>query len=358
MAEAEARYFFTQNKVEHGPVPGAHLKRLAASGRLKPTDQVKKEGLSRWVTAGSVKGLFPVGDAPGDPPAEQRLARKRARLPGAVIAFLVFSLLLVLGALGLGAWLLGDALFGRPKPQSGPQAISPEQLQEQAAKVKQDKDREQAIVAATLKSGGKVNELTDLAERPLEGGFTLELPGGWQVRRVSFQGVPLRGPELELLKGLTELRHLNLKDTHVGDAALAHLEGVTQLEMLELNDTPVGDEGLRHLRGLIALKALGLRKTRAGDAGLVYLKDMRQLMWLDLRNTQVGDAGLAHLEHLPQLKALLLDGTKVSDEGLGHLQNMSQLTELRLLGTQVTGAGVAKLQRALPRTQITWQIHP
>ena len=38
---------------------------------------------------------------------------------------------------------------------------------------------------------------------------------------------------LEHLKGLTQLRELNLNDTQVTDAGLEHLKGLTQLQSVE-----------------------------------------------------------------------------------------------------------------------------
>ena len=43
---------------------------------------------------------------------------------------------------------------------------------------------------------------------------------------------------LEHLKGLTQLRVLNLANTKVTDAGLEHLKGLTQLRMLYLDEYP------------------------------------------------------------------------------------------------------------------------
>jgi hypothetical protein len=43
-----------------GPVTTEKLKELAAQGQVAPTDLVWKEGMSQWVEARSIKGLFPV----------------------------------------------------------------------------------------------------------------------------------------------------------------------------------------------------------------------------------------------------------------------------------------------------------
>jgi hypothetical protein len=51
-------YYYAQNGQRHGPVPGARLKDLAAAGQLAQTDQICREGDTKWVMADQVKGLF------------------------------------------------------------------------------------------------------------------------------------------------------------------------------------------------------------------------------------------------------------------------------------------------------------
>ena len=50
----------------------------------------------------------------------------------------------------------------------------------------------------------------------------------------------LRTPHVELvhLKGLTNLRELNLNGTDITDAGLVHLEGLTNLQSLQLGRHP------------------------------------------------------------------------------------------------------------------------
>jgi hypothetical protein len=60
---ADANFWYESNGEQKGPVSAAQLKGLANSGELQPTDMIWKEGAPDWVTAGSVKGLFPEGVA-------------------------------------------------------------------------------------------------------------------------------------------------------------------------------------------------------------------------------------------------------------------------------------------------------
>jgi hypothetical protein len=57
-------WYYQQNGQKHGPVSGTDLKHLVAAGKLQPTDLIWKEGMPKWVSARSVKGLFPAASAP------------------------------------------------------------------------------------------------------------------------------------------------------------------------------------------------------------------------------------------------------------------------------------------------------
>ncbi len=135
---------------------------------------------------------------------------------------------------------------------------------------------------------------------------------------------------LEHLKGLTDLKELDLGTSHISDAGLVHLKGLTKLESLSLSDTLISDTGLEHIKGLTDLEELDLRYTKYVDAELVHLKRLTRLKELDLSGTQITDAGLIHLKELTNLKSLGL--------GLGR--------------TQVTDEGMEKLRQALPHCRI------
>jgi hypothetical protein len=53
-----AKWFYTTDGQPAGPIDSAALKQLATTGRLKPTDKVRREDLQEWYEAKQVKGLF------------------------------------------------------------------------------------------------------------------------------------------------------------------------------------------------------------------------------------------------------------------------------------------------------------
>jgi hypothetical protein len=137
---------------------------------------------------------------------------------------------------------------------------------------------------------------------------------------------------LEYTHGLIRLGGLWLcDDPQLTDAQLEHIKGLAQLRFLELNDTPVTDAGLEHVGGL------------------------DQIQDLYLSRTKVTDAGLRHIRRLTRLQELRLVGTQVTDAGLEHLRELPQLHKLYLANTLVTDSGAKRLREALPSCEIIWK---
>ena len=53
-----SQWFYASNGGQMGPVDTAELKRLAGAGTVQPTSLVWRDGLSEWVQASKIKGLF------------------------------------------------------------------------------------------------------------------------------------------------------------------------------------------------------------------------------------------------------------------------------------------------------------
>lgn len=65
-------WYYTRGGTAVGPVSALELKRLASSGQLTPTDLVWKEGMSDWVAAEQLKGVFVVPASPAPPPRSEQ----------------------------------------------------------------------------------------------------------------------------------------------------------------------------------------------------------------------------------------------------------------------------------------------
>jgi hypothetical protein len=55
---ADAVWYFADGDVQRGPITEAQLRALIGTGNLTPEDQVWKEGMEDWTSAGEVAGLF------------------------------------------------------------------------------------------------------------------------------------------------------------------------------------------------------------------------------------------------------------------------------------------------------------
>ena len=83
---------------------------------------------------------------------------------------------------------------------------------------------------------------------------------------------------------------MDLDNDRVTDAGLVHLKGLTQLRRLDLRLTSITDtHSLKHLH---QLNDLALYFTRVDDAGLASIKGLSRLQVLDISRTLVTDAGL------------------------------------------------------------------
>ena len=79
-----SQWYYRKGKQKSGPVSSAKLKLLARSGQLSPADPVWKEGMSHWLPADKLKGLFPPAQMvvpPTLPPASTPPAFSGNRTP-------------------------------------------------------------------------------------------------------------------------------------------------------------------------------------------------------------------------------------------------------------------------------------
>ncbi|MCA9039820.1 MAG: RDD family protein [Planctomycetaceae bacterium] len=54
---AKVLWYYQQSGEEHGPVSSADLRRMAARGKLDPTDLVRRESMEEWVEAHRLRGV-------------------------------------------------------------------------------------------------------------------------------------------------------------------------------------------------------------------------------------------------------------------------------------------------------------
>jgi hypothetical protein len=151
---------------------------------------------------------------------------------------------------------------------------------------------------------------------------------------------------------------LQLVNTKI--TTLEPIRGLTQLKGLQLLGAPITDEGLEPLHGFTTLQWLYLGGSQVTDAGIAHVSILSNLMALDLTGTRVGDAGTRLLFDLPRIMWLNLYDTRVTDAGLADLAdrlNRGPLQRLDVSGPGVTSEGVAELRKKLIRASVVGPDH-
>jgi Leucine-rich repeat (LRR) protein len=102
---------------------------------------------------------------------------------------------------------------------------------------------------------------------------------------------------VEQVATLNQLTSLNLgNNRNITDAALERIKGMKNLRTLNIGLTSITDEGLKNLRGLSNLTTLSVMRTTVSDNGLADLACLRKLESLNLRETRVTEEGIKRLK--------------------------------------------------------------
>ena len=168
-----------------------------------------------------------------------------------------------------------------------------------------------------------------------------------QVEQLNLCGTQVTAKSLRLVKkqlrGLKNLRALDLSSALMQESALRELAGLTTLRALSLNHIKVSDRGLSPLAGFDQLQFLGLAFTDV--ASLRHLRSVGKLRWLFLGGSKVGDKALKQLAHAEKLQKLSLFSCPITDTGIVHLAALPKLVSLNIALTKVSDAGCKSLAR-------------
>lgn len=115
------------------------------------------------------------------------------------------------------------------------------------------------------------------------------------------------------------------------DTALAELlRGLPELKLLDLSNTKVTAESLKNLETLSSLKDLSIRQLHLTDKDLMQMAPLKALTELDVRgNPAVTDAGLSALKKYKNLKVLRVDLSNFNQSAVVQLQK-------QIAGLQIT----------------------
>ena len=157
----------------------------------------------------------------------------------------------------------------------------------------------------------------------------------------------------------------------LNDTNMQRIGELTRLETLQLNGANISDRGLDrpghelarrkeltslpNLKGLVNLRRLELNRTPLNRAALHALIELPRLRHLSLEYaTGVDDEAVAVFLALEQLESLQISGAAVTDDGLARLAAHKQLKALRIGSTAVTEEAVAQFRKARPSCTVSW----
>lgn len=146
---------------------------------------------------------------------------------------------------------------------------------------------------------------------------------------------------LELLRGYTTLRKVDLANCDVHGEGLRHLGALKGLLELNLTLTPVSDDGLQHLGGLTELRSLGLASTQCTGTGFAHLKGLKNLASVNFHFTPLNDAGLKAISQVPISDRLWFAHTHFTDEGAKALQSQNKLKRCGIGSKEADSSGEA-----------------
>lgn len=147
----------------------------------------------------------------------------------------------------------------------------------------------------------------------------------------------------DLLKHLTQLRHLDLEESRIGADDVLSLTSHKTLHSLNLTHSSIGDEGLSHIKHLKRLNKLRLWNNQIETEGAIHLKELKTLKELNLGGNNIGDVGTTYLKGLTGLESLTLSHNGLSASGVSSLARLKNLRFLDLRHNQITDAGVRHL---------------
>lgn len=139
------------------------------------------------------------------------------------------------------------------------------------------------------------------------------------------------------------------------DSDLVCLEDLPDVEEIWIPES-ITDAGLVHLRGITQLKEVNLHGPGFTDAGLRKLRSLPRLRSFTSTNAKFSDEALRELSRHSKLQTLHLYSDEyqpgITDAGIGHLQKLKNLEWLIIHAKRISKRAEEDLQRALPQCEI------
>ncbi|MEE3219282.1 MAG: hypothetical protein VX257_03415, partial [Planctomycetota bacterium] len=198
-------------------------------------------------------------------------------------------------------------------------------------------------VTVRLPDGRELSGIVDPLQLP-KGEFTLT-----EIHLVD--NPQIVDADLENVRGISQLKVLNISGSGVTDRGIVHVIGCTQLRDLDLSRTKITDVAASLLARIQSLRQLYVAGTDISGDGLEHLKSVGELTHLSLAKTKIQDDDLLWLKGLQNLRWLSLSGTGITDAARSSFDKLKTLKELHVDGSHITDAGLEELRRRIPHCE-------
>jgi hypothetical protein len=142
------------------------------------------------------------------------------------------------------------------------------------------------------------------------------------VSEITFQGVPLKDAELDLLKSFPKLTGLTIQDCPgFTGTGLKHLIHTPKLSLLQLAGKDIQASALAELTHTPKLRFLALARVQLLVNDLQHIAKLQDLQTLELLETPLSEAHLKPLGELPEMMELVLRDTWLTREAAQGFAN-------------------------------------
>jgi len=170
-----------------------------------------------------------------------------------------------------------------------------------------------------------------------------------QSVEIVLRGIQVSDADLQRIGRVKNLETLDLgaMAVEVTDEGLLALRDLADLRVLVLGSAPITDRGLAVVRGMRELRRINVVGARITDEGLAALAELPKLELLRIGGPSITDAGMEKLAAMRGLRQLILVDCPLTDACLPHLKGMTHLESLYIHGSAISDAGRDELEAHL-----------
>ena len=183
-------------------------------------------------------------------------------------------------------------------------------------------------------AGLRALDLSDATH--LSGACLGQLGALTELEWLDFQRTPIDGLPLGAIAQFPALQFVAAHFKHYGSQAIEEIVAIDQIAYVCIKESSLHAGDMERLSGMDSLRALILDNVQLTNAAFESLRTAPNLLYLDLKKNPLSDDVLADFDRFPRLRHLDLENTGVGDAGVAYLRDNPTLQQIFLSNTPVT----------------------